>query len=315
VEVCIATLGPRPARLETHDIDEMFRHVHTIKGEARSFELPEVEAVAGRLEEDLDGLRARLRHDATSLTGAEHGSLASLLAELEKAIARGSDVFVAASPIGRAALEQVTVQRSDLSALVKLAESRDDTLRELAHRLSARPFGESTASLVDNAPSWAELEGKQIRVAVEGREVGVPAELAKVLGGVLTHLVRNAIAHGIETPPERQRAGKPAEGVVRLAATERAGAVLITVEDDGGGLDAHAIATKARELGLAAPGADALEVIFSPGLTTAHSGTTLAGRGVGLGAARVDLARVGYALRVETDVGRFTRFSVERASH
>jgi two-component system chemotaxis sensor kinase CheA len=310
VEVCVGTLGPRPTRLETHDIDEMFRHVHTVKGEARSFDLPEVEAVASRLEEDLDGLRGRLRHDATSLTGAEHATLAAHLAELEQAIARGSEVFVAASPIGRAALEQVTVQRSDLSALVKLAEGRDEALRKVASRLSARPFGESTASLVDNAPMWAELEGKHLRVVVEGREMGVPPELAKVLGGVLTHLVRNAIAHGIEMPAERERAGKPQEGTVKLQAFERGGALEISVEDDGGGIDVGAIDAKAKELGLS-PSAGALEVMFAAGLTTAHAGASLAGRGVGLGAARSDLEGVGYTLHAETAVGRFTRFTLK----
>ncbi len=313
VEACVRTLGPRPARLETHHIDEMFRQVHTIKGEARSFELPEVEAVAARLEGDLDDLRGRLRHDATSLTGEEHERLAAQLAELEKAIAKGSEVFVAASPIGRAALEQVTVQRSDLTALVALAEGGDDALRALAGRLSARPFGESTASLVDNAPSWAELEGKQLRVAVEGREVGVPPELAKVLGAVLTHLVRNSIAHGIESPSDRARAGKAPEGLVRLQATDRAGSVEIVVEDDGGGVDAEAIASKAKELGLPPSAGNALDVMFAAGLSTAEAGATLAGRGVGLGAARSDLQRAGYTLLAESERGRFTRFTMRRS--
>jgi HPt (histidine-containing phosphotransfer) domain-containing protein/HAMP domain-containing protein/anti-sigma regulatory factor (Ser/Thr protein kinase) len=314
VATCIAALGPRPTRLETHDIDEMFRHVHTIKGEARSFELPEVESIASLLEADLDGVRGRLRHDASSLTAAEHAVLAGRLVELEKAIARGSEVFVAASPIGRAALEQVTVQRSDLTALLELAQGRDEALREVAGRLSARPFGESAASLADNAPSWAELEGKQLRVSVEGREVGVPPGLAKVLGGVLTHLVRNAIAHGIEAPADRERAGKPQEGTLKLQASERDGRLEITVEDDGGGIDAAAIAAKAKELGLAPSPAGSLETMFAAGLTTAQSGAALAGRGVGLGAARSDLEGAGYTLRVETELGRFTRFTLSSSS-
>src|SRR5205823_1838476 len=151
-------------------------------------------------------------------TGSVHGLLLARLARTREAIDRGADVFVAASPIGRAALDQVTVQRQDVQELLDLVGSRDDALGRVASRLASRPFGESTASLIDMTPTWGEKEGKQVSLDVEGRELRVPPQLARVLGAVLTHLVRNAIAHGIEPPPDREEAGKPAVGIIRIRA-------------------------------------------------------------------------------------------------
>jgi two-component system chemotaxis sensor kinase CheA len=305
---CLATLGPRPAPLRTRDIDELFRHVHTIKGEARSFDLPEVESEAAKLESALDEQRALVRRDSLPAQDAVHELLKAHLARLSETIDRGSDVFVAASPIGRAALEQVTVQRSDLARLLAIAKGRSDELARVAARLVARPFGESTANLVDGAPAWAAEVSKQLRVRVDGREVGVPPALARVLGGVLTHLVRNSVAHGVELPDVRQRLGKPVTGEVVMRAEAGADGPTITVEDDGRGLDLPAIEARANALGIAPPSDGSTDLIFVSGVSTAEVGETFAGRGVGLGAVKSDLEAVGYEVNVETAPGRFTRF-------
>jgi HPt (histidine-containing phosphotransfer) domain-containing protein/HAMP domain-containing protein len=310
IQTCLAVVGPVPSPLRTRDIDELFRHIHTIRGEARSFDLPEVEGAATKLEGELDELRALVRRDSLPAEDTVHRSLVAHLSRISAAIDRGSDVFVAASPIGRAALEQVTVQRSALAALVDMAEGRDAELREVAARLVERPFGECTASLVDGAPMWAEEEDKLLVVVVEGREVGVPPALSRVLGAVLTHLVRNSVAHGVEHPEVREREGKPAAGEVRILARAGAAGPTITVEDDGAGLDVPAIEARATALGLSSSGDEAADLIFEPGVSTAGAEEAFAGRGVGLGAARSDLEAVGYAIDVETLRGRFTRFTI-----
>ncbi len=243
---CFSILGPRPAPLRTRDIDELFRHIHTIKGEARSFELPEVEGEAAKLEAELDELRALVRRDSLPAGNTVHLALKTMLSRVGDAIDRGSDVFVAASPIGRAALEQVTVHRSALAALLAAAGERRGELASAVAKLVERPFGESTANLVDGAPAWAAEENKQLSLNVDGREVGVPPPLARILGGVLTHLVRNSVAHGVELPEVRERMGKSAAGQIRIRAEARVDGPTITVEDDGAGLDLPRIEARAR---------------------------------------------------------------------
>src|SRR6185295_8050186 len=158
-------------------------------------------------------------------------------ARATQALDRGCDVFVAASPTGRAALDQVTVQRSDVLELLSIVGDRQDSLGQVTAKLASRPLGESTANLLDLVPTWADREGKQARMSVEGREVRVPPNLARVLGGVLTHLIRNAIVHGIELPDSRTAAGKEPGGVIRIAGMESKFGPVVIVEDDGQGMD------------------------------------------------------------------------------
>ena len=308
---CHEIVGPAARKLPTAEIDELFRHVHTVKGEARAFDLRELESECQKLEEELDELRSLARGDGFATTGSVHGALTSRLTRAQEAIEKGCDVFVAASPIGRAALDQVTVQRTDIQELEELAAGHKAILH-IVERLAARPFGESTASLLDMTPTWGDKEGKRVRLDVEGREVRVPPRLARVLQGVLTHLVRNAIAHGIETAKLREEGGKPATGVIHAEASERAdGGVTIVVEDDGRGLDLAKIEERAAALGVDVKGkrSESLsELVFTPGLSTSE--TLLSGRGVGLGAVRADLERAGYVVEVSSKVGKCTRFVI-----
>jgi HAMP domain-containing protein/HPt (histidine-containing phosphotransfer) domain-containing protein len=310
---CLELTGLAPRTLAMGEIDEIFRHVHTIKGEARAFDLLELESECAKLEEELDEVRTRARSEGLATTGSVHGAMQSRLFRAKAALERGCDVFVAASPIGKAALDQVTVQKSDIQELEKLAAGHGDALAHVVERLASRPFGESTASLIDMTPTWAEKEGKRVVLDVEGREVHVPPALARVLGGVMTHLVRNSIAHGIEPPAVRVQHGKPALGTVRARATPGAGGPTIDVEDDGRGLDLEGLAARAAELGVRAPGKEKgslAQLVFVAGLSTLESAGALAGRGVGLDAVRVDIERAGYGVEVASEPGRFTRFTI-----
>jgi two-component system, chemotaxis family, sensor kinase CheA len=314
IKRCIELVGPNPRMLRTGEIDELFRHVHTIKGEARAFDLRELESETAKMEEELDELRALARGEGFVTTGSVHGALVSRLHRALAGIDKGAEVFVAASPLGRAALDQLTVQRPDVQAVVDMSERiGNPELTRAVTALASRPFGESIASLMDMAPTWGDREGKQVRLDVDGREVRVPAKLARVLPGVLTHLVRNAIAHGIEPPAGRIHAGKPNTGTVRITAKPGGDSPTIVIEDDGRGLDYEAIRERAKDLGLDVSGRNhhsLTELVFVAGLTTVPGAGTLAGRGVGLGAVRDDLARVGYRIDVASEPGKYTRFTL-----
>jgi chemotaxis protein histidine kinase CheA len=233
---------------------------------------------------------------------------AELTSRLEFAralIDESEELFVEASPAGRAALETTPVQRSDVAELISLCDGRGDAIEAVALRLASRPFGECIASLLEQASAWAEKENKRVKVEVEGREAPVPPGLADVIGGVLSHLVRNAIAHGIEPVPERMSLGKPPVGSIELSCHPQSdrGAVLV-VDDDGRGIAHNAV------LAAAAAGARPLQNLRHLDISTAQAPTELAGRGVGLSAVEEDLARVGYALSVATRESGGTRFEI-----
>src|SRR5205823_1160208 len=138
--------------------------------------------------------------------------------------------------------------------------------------------------------------------------VRVPPSLATVLGGVFTHLIRNAIVHGIELPAERIAAGKAPGGVIRVMASESKDGPVVEVEDDGQGIDLVEIAERAAAIGHDAAYSSVQELAFLPGLSTVRRAGDLAGRGVGLYAVRAELASVGYVVEVFSRAGEQTKF-------
>jgi len=303
---CDAVLREYPTVLPTGAIDELFRQAHTIRGEARAFDLIELEAATRKLEEDLDELRRTAHGRGHVLTESVLARLQSGLALARKALDDGCEVLVAASPAGSAVFDQITVQRSALRTLVEYVGDRSDKLGSLVSRLASVPFGVVAASVVEAVPSWAESEGTSVALKVDPRELMVPEALARVLPGVLTHLVRNAIAHGIEAPAERTAAGKPERGTIRIVADQVAAGIRVTVEDDGQGLNVEGIVGAAPP----AEGFPATERVFLPGVSTRQSPDALAGRGVGLDAVRSELARVRYDASLAFSPGRWTRVTI-----
>lgn len=281
-------------------VERLFQVAHSVKGEARAFDLHLLERAAASLEDLLAIARGRLRAAGGPLEAALRLDLSARLAATRDAVEATAGSVVQASPIGADILEQVTVRRSDVAELGRLAVDRTDRLGEVARRLVSRPFGEAVLAVVDGAPRWAERDGRALRVEVVGREVRVPPALAAVLPSVITHLARNAVAHGVEQPDERVAAGKPEVATLRLAAAPLGAGVEILVSDDGRGLDSVALLRAAAALGAAET--DARSAAFRPGVTTA-TGSDLAGRGVGLGAAREELAGAGYSLELHERPG------------
>ncbi len=129
--------------------------------------------------------------------------------------------------------------------------------------------------------------GKTIELSTEGEATEVDKTVIERLADPMVHLIRNACDHGLETPEERLAAGKPAAGQVRLSAHQAGGEVLITIRDDGRGIDRERVRAKAEAQGLLQPGqqisdSELLHMIFHPGFSTAAAVTNLSGRGVGM---------------------------------
>ena len=306
---CAALIDSRP-NLAPSTLAAVLQHAHTMRGEARILELREL---AGGLDELEDAL-ATTRTKGEQATDGETGRIAQRLQEASASLERARQMLIAASPLGEAALDQATVRRHDVDRLVEIAGRRDGLLGDIVRRLASRPFGEAAAILGMQAPTWATGLDKQVVVRVEGRDVLVPPGLARVLPGVLSHLVRNAIAHGIEGPKERERNAKPAAGTILLSCVDNPTGPVLAVEDDGRGLPVASIVARAKALGVFEEGADPASVILRAGFTTSAAKTEIAGLGVGLSAAQADLATAGYELLVETGPAGGARFVIAPAA-
>jgi two-component system chemotaxis sensor kinase CheA len=157
--------------------------------------------------------------------------------------------------------------------------------------------------------------GKKVQLRTQGHETELDKELIELLVDPLTHVVRNAIDHGIESPEQRRKAGKPESGTVGMRATHRGGSVIIEVTDDGRGLDRERILAKARELGMAVDDtwtdAQAWGLIFEAGFSTAKEVTSLSGRGVGMDVVRRNITSLGGSVSVSSTRGEGTTIAIQ----
>jgi two-component system, chemotaxis family, sensor kinase CheA len=347
---------------------ELFRAVHTLKGDAGAVGFEDVQAIAHRGEDLLgralgerrpltqraiqalltatDHFRRRLMEvEAADFTVVVEVPPATLLAELERAGLGDA----AAAPTAPEQQQSGVMPAGDAS--VRVAISRLDRLFDLAgelliargrlrQELSRLPPGvaiaavgelESTvalerelqemllaARLVPLAPMLRGLQrlvrdtaaatGKLVRLEVDAAGVELDARIAEVLRGPLSHLVRNAIDHGIETAERRQALGKPAVGRLRMAARHRGGAIRLVVEDDGAGLDVERVRSRAVADGRIAAEqtidvALLTQLVTTQGFSTAAEVTEISGRGVGLDAVNECARLLGGKLELDNRPG------------
>ena len=157
--------------------------------------------------------------------------------------------------------------------------------------------------------------GKEVRLEIEGETTEVDKTVIERLGEPLTHMIRNAIDHGLETPEARAAAGKPSEGTVTLSAEHRGGRIVIEVSDDGRGIDRARVRQKALERGLISLSANLGDeeidnLIFLPGFSTANQVSNISGRGVGLDVVRRNITDLGGRIVITSTPGKGSRFSL-----
>ena len=157
--------------------------------------------------------------------------------------------------------------------------------------------------------------GKSVRLRLEGEGTEVDKTVIERLSDPLTHMIRNAVDHGLETPEEREAAGKPAEGVVTLSASHRSGRIVIEVADDGKGINREVVLRKAIEKGLvpadaALSNSEIDNLLFMPGFSTAASLSDLSGRGVGMDVVKRSIHSLGGRIAITSDPGKGTSFTV-----
>ncbi|CAD5200443.1 chemotaxis protein CheA [Pseudomonas sp. FEN] len=264
---------------------------------------PAPESVLDQSSPQGDGLsRAKAPRDARAVEGnlirVDAGKLDQLINLVGELIIAGAGANLVAV---RSGIGEMIEAASSLSRLVE--EVRDSALTLRMVQIGAT-FNRFQRVVRDVSKEL----GKDIVLQVNGAETELDKTVVERIGDPLTHLVRNAMDHGIEALQLRRERGKPAQGTVRLNAYHEASSIVIEVSDDGGGLNKQRILAKARERGLLAEGQvladkDILNLIFEPGFSTAEQVSSLSGRGVGMDVVKRNIIALRGSVNLESEEG------------
>ena len=355
-------------------LDNIFRFVHTVKGNCGFFEFPRLEALSHAAEDALADVRAGRRQADPKLVSAvlaiidRIGEMIDVIGageklpvgsddDLTEALAPGAEGAVAApsavtGDVARAAgpnaaprtirlsvelldrvmsgVSDMVLARNELARRLRdsdndvtvdgaferlsgiIAEMRDAITRTRMQRIENLFVG--LPRMIRDLSS--EL-GKQILVDIEGGDVELDREMIEMIRDPLTHIVRNAVDHGIEKPADRLKCGKREIGILSVSARQSGNQILIDIADDGRGIDGNRLVAKAVAAGLIEAEAAAklspreqFELMFEAGLSTADSVTSISGRGVGMDVVRSNIERIGGIVEVDSQVGQGSRLTL-----
>jgi len=212
------------------------------------------------------------------------------------------------------------IQASGSMEFVRIGRDVDQITEQLQAQL-LRTRMQPIQTIWSSVPRIVRDIGKQldkkIKVVMEGEDTELDRTILNALKDPLTHIIRNSCDHGIESPKVRLAAEKNAVGILKLSAVQESGFIVITVHDDGGGIDAQRIREKAIQMGVinaeqAANMTDkaALQLIFNAGLSTAEKVTNFSGRGVGMDVVRTEIERVGGSVDIDSELGKGTTLRI-----
>lgn len=207
---------------------------------------------------------------------------------------------------------------SELEMFIRRHSSLSERLYGEVIDIRMRPLSEGVKGFPRIVRDLGRDLGKKVRLEILGKNTPVDRDILEKLETPLMHLIRNAVDHGIESPEERIKSGKPEEGVVTLEASHRSGMLYITVKDDGRGVELDAIRKKvthdkivAEEVVENLTETEILDFLFLPGFSTSRGITEISGRGVGLNIVQNMVQEVGGTIRASTEFGRFLRFDLQ----
>ena len=211
--------------------------------------------------------------------------------------------------------EMLTDRLGELELYARRTTNLSDRLYREVIASHMRPFVDGVQSFPRMVRDLARGLNKQVKLEIVGQSTPVDRDILKKLEAPLTHMIRNAIDHGVEPPQERVAAGKPIEGTVRLESFHRGGMLAITISDDGRGIDIDRIRQKIIDRNLGSPktaaqlsDAEIIEFLFLPGFSTAEQVTEISGRGVGLDIVKSMVQEVGGTIRATSQFRKGTNF-------
>jgi chemosensory pili system protein ChpA (sensor histidine kinase/response regulator) len=257
-----------------------------------------------------------------SAYGAPHNAGHSEFSELE--MDRYDDFGILSRSLTEISAD-ITEVLTQLDGFVRRVDGDIDEFTKLAHRLQdeitqARmvPIGNLFTRIARTVRDAAKASNKQVELVLGGAETELDNNIIQQIADPLLHLVRNAVAHGIERADERYEAGKPDQGNIAVRAYHKGNHIYIEVEDDGRGIDFDRVKATAVESGLLSADdaerlnrREVLELLFRPGFSTAPRRTELAGRGVGLDVVRSNVNNLNGEVEIETEKGIGSRFTLK----
>lgn len=231
------------------------------------------------------------------------GKLDQLLNLVGELVIRGSILSDRLSPA-----DQERVELPELSRLTRQIQDNVMSLR-------AQPIRQAFSRVPRMLRDLMAETGKQVLLETTGEMTEVDKGVIEKIGDPLTHMIRNAVDHGIESPEERLAAGKPAEGTIRLSAEQKGARIIVRVADDGRGINRERVRAKAVERGIVATDAQLSDeeidsLICAPGFSTAESISSISGRGVGMDVVRSNVEALGGRLEIHSVPGEGTTFSM-----
>ncbi len=330
------------------DIELIYREFHTIKGTAQMLGFENYSKAAHRVEDVvkplwkqnlslpqyiiprllkvLDIFREKLGKDLTQedlekiekiLSGQEEEKVAEeksyvieITTELDEKLIEDAWEFA------KKALFHAFRNYYDDKELFENLQAVTNSLREIYWRLQTIPLKDVLRGFDRLVYEEATREGKKVRFELDTSDVRVKKKIASAIRNALVHIVKNAVVHGIEPPQERINLGKNEEGIVRISSWVEGRKIVITVEDDGKGIDFERIKEKLIQMGREVPQneKELVQIIFDPFFSTKEKADLGGGRGVGLSSVKTFIESAGGSIGVETEKGKGSRFIIELPS-
>jgi two-component system chemotaxis sensor kinase CheA len=252
------------------------------------------------------------RRGLAEVTKMEAATVKVATSKLEYLVDMVGELVIAQSMLKHnpdlAALRTPRLQR-DVAQLSRVTAE----VQKTAMAMRMVPVGQLFRKMNRLVRDLARKSGKKVELELVGEDVELDRTLVEELADPLVHMIRNSMDHGVEPPDEREAAGKPPVGKLRLSAAHQAGQIAVEVADDGRGLDKRRILDKAVAKGVVAPGAslsdqEIYHLIFQPGFSTAEKVTDVSGRGLGMDVVRKQVEKLRGRIEVESHSGLGSRF-------
>jgi two-component system chemotaxis sensor kinase CheA len=303
-EMTIGTLSPqvleRPLRPGEVSLDDLERAFRETAGPEDKKDKRESERRTGER-----------RHPDTGANGNQ--TLRVSVDTVERLMTMVSELVLT-----RNQLLEIVRRHSDSEFKVPLQRLSNVTaeLQEGVMKTRMQPIGNAWAKLPRIVRDLGHELGKEIELEMHGAETELDRQVLDIIRDPLTHMVRNSADHGLETPEERRKAGKPAKGTIRLSAYQASGQIVIEIADDGRGLNISKIRRRALDAGLITDEdhpteAQLHKMIFAPGFSTAEKVTSVSGRGVGMDVVKTNIDQIGGTIDLKSTPGRGSTFSIK----
>ena len=252
---------------------------------------------------------------APRIKAAAASSIRVDLQRIDRLMNLVGEIVITQSMLDQRLLSLPTAATMQIADGLQILSRQTRELQESVMAVRAQPVKNVFQRMPRLVRELCQALGKQARLQIIGEDTEVDKTIIEELADPLTHMIRNALDHGMETPDERRAAGKPPEGLVTLQAEQRSGRIVISVSDDGRGINRDRLLAKARARGLITaserPAPEEIDaLLFHPGLSTAEAVTDVSGRGVGMDVVKQNVEALGGRVLVASEPGKGARFTL-----